>query len=51
MRDELLRFELSLLRARVLLRLDRADRAIEALRSCAYTPTSLDGLLTAEMLA
>jgi len=49
-RDEPLRFELSLLRARVLLRLDRADKAIEALRSCAYTPTSLDGLLTAEML-
>lgn len=49
-RDEPLRFELSLLRARVLLRLDRADKAVEALRSCAYTPTSLDGLLTAEML-
>jgi DNA-binding CsgD family transcriptional regulator len=49
-RDEPLRFELSLLRARVLLRLDRADKAIEALRACAYTPTSLDGLLTAEML-
>ncbi|HEV2740349.1 MAG TPA: LuxR C-terminal-related transcriptional regulator [Candidatus Elarobacter sp.] len=50
MRDEPRRFELSLLRARVLLRLDRADKAIEALRSCAYTPTSIDGLLTGEML-
>ena len=34
-RDEPLRFELSLLRARVLLRLDRADKAIEALRAIA----------------
>jgi DNA-binding CsgD family transcriptional regulator len=49
-RDELLRFELHLLRARVLLRLDRADKAIETLRSCTHTPTSSDGLLTAEML-
>ncbi len=45
-----MRFELTLLRARVLLRLDRADKAIEALRACAYRPTSLDMLLTAEML-
>jgi DNA-binding CsgD family transcriptional regulator len=49
-RDDPLRFELGLLRARVLLRLDRADKAIEALRECAYTATSFDMLLTGEML-
>jgi DNA-binding CsgD family transcriptional regulator len=49
-RDEPMRFEIALLRGRVLLRLDRAQETIEALRACAYTPTSLDGLLTAEML-
>jgi DNA-binding CsgD family transcriptional regulator len=49
-RDDAMHFELALLRARVLLRLDRADRAVEALLACAFTPISTDGLVTAEML-
>lgn len=41
---------MALLRARVLLRLGRADKAIDALRACAYTPTSIDPYVTAKML-
>lgn len=44
------RFEVAMLRARVLLRLDQPDRAIDALRGCAYTPLSADESATAEML-
>ena len=48
--DEMARFEVALLRARVLLRLDRPDKAIDALRACAYTPLEADAFVTAEML-
>jgi DNA-binding CsgD family transcriptional regulator len=45
-----MRFDLALLRARVLLRLGRADRAIECLRDCAFVPTIRDGIVSAKML-
>jgi DNA-binding CsgD family transcriptional regulator len=48
--DEMARFEVALPRARVLLRLDRPDKAIDALRGCAYTPLDADAFVTAEML-
>jgi DNA-binding CsgD family transcriptional regulator len=49
-RDERVRFDVALLRARALLRLSRAESAIEALQSCAFTPTSADGIVSARML-
>lgn len=49
-RDDAVRLEVALLRARVLLRMGRADKAIEALRACAYTPASLIPYVTAQML-
>jgi DNA-binding CsgD family transcriptional regulator len=49
-RDEPMQLELALLRARTLLRLDRADKAIDALNASAFTPTSVDGIVTAGML-
>ncbi|MBV8071289.1 MAG: hypothetical protein JO270_15375 [Acidobacteriaceae bacterium] len=50
LRDEATLLELALLRARSHLRLDRAERAIDALRDCAFTPASLDGYVSAQML-
>jgi len=48
--DDATRYDVALLRGRVLLRMGRADKAIDALRACAYTPTSLDPYVTAKML-
>jgi DNA-binding CsgD family transcriptional regulator/predicted negative regulator of RcsB-dependent stress response len=50
LQEDSVRYDVALLRARVLLRLGRAEKAIEALRACAYTPTSLDPYVTAQML-
>jgi DNA-binding CsgD family transcriptional regulator len=48
--SEMARFEVALLRARVLLRLGLPDKAIDALRGCAYTPLSADEFVSAQML-
>jgi DNA-binding CsgD family transcriptional regulator len=48
--SDLARFEVALLRARVLLRLDLPDKAIDALRGCAYTPLTADEFVSAQML-
>lgn len=48
--DDAIRYDVALLRARVLLRLGRPDRAVDALRACAYTPTSIEPYITATML-
>jgi DNA-binding CsgD family transcriptional regulator len=48
--SEMARFEVALLRARVLLRLDLPDKAIDALRGCAYTPLTADEFVSAQML-
>lgn len=44
------RFELALLRARVYLRLDRGDRALEALRSVAFSALPADEFVAATIL-
>jgi DNA-binding CsgD family transcriptional regulator len=44
------RVEVALLRARALLRLDRPDKAIEAIRGCSFVPLSGDELITSQML-
>jgi DNA-binding CsgD family transcriptional regulator len=49
-RDDGMRFELALLRARVLLRLGRGDRAIDVLRSCAFVPADPDAYVSVHML-
>lgn len=49
-RDDANRYDVALLRARVLLRFDLADKALEALRECAWTPTTVDQHATAQML-
>jgi DNA-binding CsgD family transcriptional regulator/predicted negative regulator of RcsB-dependent stress response len=48
--DDAIRYDVALLRARVLLRLGRPDRAVDALRACAYTPTSIEPYIVAKML-
>lgn len=45
------RFDLALLRARVLLRLDRPDKALDELNSCAFSPSTVDESVSAEMLS
>jgi DNA-binding CsgD family transcriptional regulator len=49
-RDDATRFEIATLRARLSLRLDRADRAIDALRTVAFASLSIDQNVTARML-
>jgi DNA-binding NarL/FixJ family response regulator len=44
------RFEVAMLRARVHVRLDRGDRALEALRIVAFTALSVDEFIAATML-
>jgi DNA-binding CsgD family transcriptional regulator len=43
-------FEVALLRARVSLRLDLPDKAIDSLRGCAYVPLTADEFVSAQML-
>ncbi|HEY0395660.1 MAG TPA: helix-turn-helix transcriptional regulator [Candidatus Elarobacter sp.] len=45
-----MRFEVAVLRARVHLRLDRGDRALEALRAVEFTALTVDQYVTAQML-
>ena len=45
------RFDLAILRARVHVRLDRGDRALDALRDIEFTALSADQYITAQMLA
>jgi len=49
-RDARAAFDVALLRARVLLRLRRFAEAIDALRACSFTPTTPDGIVSAQML-
>jgi len=48
--DEATRYELTLLRARTLIRLDQADRAVELLRAHSFSESGLDASTTAQML-
>jgi DNA-binding NarL/FixJ family response regulator len=50
LRDDANRYEVALLRARILLRFGLGAAALEALRECAWTPTSVDQYVTAQML-
>ena len=50
LRDDANRYEVALLRARILLRFGFGDEALDALRECAWTPTSVDQYVTAQML-
>jgi len=45
-----MRFELALLRARVLLRLQRPQDAIAAISACAFTPATTDALVSSQAL-
>lgn len=49
-RNERRRFEVSILRARVLLRLQRATEAAAEISACAFVPTSVDEIVTAQLL-
>jgi hypothetical protein len=49
-RQDSARFELVVLRARVHVRLDRGDRALEALRAVEFTALTVDQYATARML-
>jgi DNA-binding CsgD family transcriptional regulator len=49
-RDAAAKFEVAALRARILLRFDRPERAIDALRAAAFSSLSVDQHATAQML-